>query len=421
MIALRAAWCVPVAGPPRRRGVVLVERGRVVEVTGTSPAGVPVVDLPRHAVLPALVNAHTHLELSWMAGRVARDTSMPAWAGRLVSLRREAGADDPAPMRAAIAAMRASGTGLVGDIGNTLASVEALAEARMPAVVFAEVIGFRGDLADERLAWGRTERDAAAARVAAARVVSGARGRADVRVALAAHAPYSSSPALLAGVAREAEASAMPWSLHLAESVEEITFLRDGNGPWRALLESLGSWDPAWTVPRCAPVEYLARLGVLGPRLVAVHGVQLTGGELARLREAGVSLVACPRSNEWTGAGPAPLGRFIASDVRLALGTDSLASADSLSMFDELASARALAPEVPPARLVRCATRDGARALGWDAELGTIEPGKRAAIIGVELPAAALEERVHGPEAWLLEGVAADRVSWPGLPDGGDD
>jgi cytosine/adenosine deaminase-related metal-dependent hydrolase len=201
-----------------------------------------------------------------------------------------------------------------------------------------------------------------------------------------------------------------PLSIHLGESAQEIELLRDGTGEWRALLEALGVWNPSWTPPACGPVEYLDRLGMVDRHLLAVHGVHFTDGEMARLAAAGATVVTCPRSNRWTGAGPAPVDRFYASGVRVAVGTDSLASVDDLNLFAELAAMRRLAPRVPAARLLESATLAGAAALGFDAELGSIEPGKRAQLLAVRLPAG-----VADVEEYLVSGeVAAGSLRWLG-------
>jgi aminodeoxyfutalosine deaminase len=196
-----------------------------------------------------------------------------------------------------------------------------------------------------------------------------------------------------------------PMAIHLGESAEEVRFLEGGTGPFRALLERLGAWDPAWQVPGCGPVEYLARAGLLNPRLVAVHGVQLSDDELARLAAAGATLVTCPRSNFWTGAGAPPLQRFYDSGVRVAVGTDSLASVDDLNVFSELAALRALAPDVPAGRLLESATLAGARALGFEADLGSIAPGKRADLIAVPVPRGIVDV-----EEYLVSGAVT--VQW---------
>jgi cytosine/adenosine deaminase-related metal-dependent hydrolase len=396
LIVHRGDWLLPIAGPPVRDGWVAVDRGVIVATGG--PGAAPPADAqddgaagPR-VILPGLVNAHTHLELSWMAGQVPPAPSMPAWAERLIGLRASAGGDAAEPIRAAVEQCRAAGTALVGDITNTLAAYGVLLDSPLSACVFREVIGFGG--ADPGLAVG-------AVREELARLPPSAR----LKPSIVPHAPYSVSPALLTAIAREAPGS--PVAVHLAESVEELEFLASGTGAWRSLLERLGAWNAQWQVPRCGPVEYLARCGLLTGRLVAVHGVQLTGDEVRRLAGAGATIVACPRSNRWTGAGDPPIGRFYESGVRVAIGTDSLASVPDLNLFQELRALRALAPEVPARRLLESATRSGAEALGFASELGTIEPGKRAELIAVRLPPEAADV-----EEYLVGGIGPAAIRW---------
>ena len=389
-----ADWVLPIVAPPVRRGRVDVHDGRIEAVGAADDAGPgPVVDLGRTAVLPALVNAHTHLELSGLRGAAPPAASMPGWVDRLLERRAEAGPPDPEAIRRAVAEARASGTGLVGDIGNTTAAAAALTEAGMPARLFREVIAFPAAAA------------AAAVDVAADDLLSlgPARG---LRVGLAAHAPYSVGPAAFAALDAAARRRLDgPRSIHLAESPEELEFLQTGQGPWRRLLERIGRWDPAWTPPRCGPVEYLDRMGWLREGLVAVHGVQLTDPELRRLADRGAFLVTCPRSNAWTGVGHPPVERFLRAGVRLAVGTDSLASVPDLNLFSELALMRRLAPSAPARRLLACATLHGAEALGFGDELGAIAPGRRADLIGVRIPPG-----VGDVEEYLLGGVTPDRI-----------
>ena len=392
-----ADWVLPIATPPVHRGRVDVRDGRVVGVgTAADAGGAPaaVVDLGRAAILPALVNAHTHLELSELRGTVPPAASMPQWVDSLLQRRAEAGPPDPGAIRRAIAEARASGTGLLGDIGNTAAAAPILAKAGMPARLFREVLAF-------------PDRGASAAVDAAASDLGSVAAAGGVRVGMAAHAPFSVGRAAFAALdAVVRERFGGPRSIHLAESPEELEFLRSGSGPWRDLLDRIGRWDPAWTPPRCGPVEYLDRLGWLRAGLVVVHGVQLTDLELRRLAERDVFLVTCPRSNVWTGVGPPPIERFLRAGVPLAVGTDSLASAPDLNLFSELALMRSLAPSAPARRLLACATRHGAEALGFDDEFGTIAPGLRADLIGVRIPAG-----VGDVEEYLLGGITPDRVT----------
>jgi cytosine/adenosine deaminase-related metal-dependent hydrolase len=342
-------------------------------------------------VLPGLVNAHVHLELSWMRGAVPPAATMPAWASQLMLLRRTQEKEPTAPIRSAIDQARSFGTTLVGEVTNTLASYGGLLESELYAAVFFEQLGFRTEEPRARAA--------DADRKLRALPVSDR-----LKPYTAAHAPYSVSPEFLRAIG---ELDSQIIAIHLGESKEEVQFLRDGTGVWREILESLGVWNDRWVPPGCGPIEYLARVGLLDARLLAVHGVQLTDAELSTLAEAGATIVTCPRSNLWTGAGAAPLARFYRSGVRVAVGTDSLASVDDLNVFSELAAIRSAAPEVNASRLLESATRSGAQALGFGAELGTIEPGKRAGLISV-----GLSSSVQDVEEYLVGGIDAANIEW---------
>ena len=227
-----------------------------------------------------------------------------------------------------------------------------------------------------------------------------------MRVTLAPHAPYSVSPGLFRAIASDPETARGVSSVHLGESLDEVRFLESGDGAFRALLERVGAWNPSWDVPKCGPADYLARLGVLSPRLLAVHGVRLRDDELKLLAQHGTTLVTCPRSNVWVGSGNPPIERFYASGVRVAVGTDSLASATDLNIFSEIALMHHIAPNVPPARLLASATLEGARALGFD-HLGFIGAGAHARLITVDLPAT-----LRDVETYLVEGIDPAQIAW---------
>ena len=228
MLTVSAQWIVPVSGPPIRNGCISIDRGRVHAVSADAPGDA--ASLGHVAVLPALVNAHTHLELSFLRGRVPPSDNFNDWVTTLMSMRRREAPDPNAPKirdaaREAIANARASGTGLVGDVSNTLVTVDLLREAPMPGHVFYEQLGF--NLADVpgKIAQAR----------AAMSAVNGAND--SVHLSLAAHAPYSVSPALFAAIRHEVNAQPHPvTTVHLGESAQEIEFLRSGTGPARVML-----------------------------------------------------------------------------------------------------------------------------------------------------------------------------------------
>jgi len=146
-------------------------------------------------------------------------------------------------------------------------------------------------------------------------------------------------------------------------------------------------------------------LRLLTPGCLIVHGVHLTVAALDRLRDRRAVVVTCPRSNEWVGAGLPPVAHFYNSDVRVAIGTDSLASVSTLNLFDELAALRRIAPEVSASKLLESATRTGAEALGRGRDFGTLSAGKRAKIVAIDVPAG--ERDV---EEYLVSGFGRERI-----------
>ena len=397
-----AQWVVPVTSPPIRHGWVEIRGTRVVgwgppENGRRQATGAQDFDLSTSIILPSLVNAHTHLELSGLRDAAPPADNMPAWTRALLSSVPQSAVDEGA-IRAALREARASGTGLVGDIANTSVSVWPLVESGVDAVVFRELLGFNEQHPEERVA-----RECESLSELRAQIGGHAHGS-RVELNLAAHAPYSVSPGLFRAI-RDGVPGA-PLCLHLAESCEEIEFLRRGTGPWREVLEERGRWDEEWRPFDEGPVAYIERFGWLTPRTIAVHGVHLTDDELRRLAGAGVTLVTCPRSNRWTGAGVPPIQRFYASGVRVAVGTDSLASVSDLNVFAELAELRRLAPDVPASALMRSATRVGAEALGRHSR-GSIGIDMEASLIAVTC-----DGSVDDVEEYLVSGIVAEDVRW---------
>jgi aminodeoxyfutalosine deaminase len=405
---------LPIEASPIRDGWVDACDGRIVAF-GAGPPGAA-VDLGRVAILPALVNAHTHLELSFLRGRVPPSTTFLEWVRTLLRVRREAAAVDPARIvgaaAAAIVEACSSGTGVFGDVANTTATVPLLKAAGVSARVFFEILGFNASDPSALVRAARTTIEAAARHAGAALPAPAAARLSDrVSVSLAPHAPYSVSPALFQSI--RADLDAHPdnrTTVHLGESPEEVEFLRTGTGPWRALLGELGVWNDTWCPPATSPARYLNDLGFLGPRVAAVHGVQFTAGDVAVLRARNTAVIVCPRSNRHVGVGLPPLASFYDAGLRVAVGTDSLASVDDLNLFTELAEMRRAAPTVSARRLLESATATGAHVLGLDADHGTLRPGTRADLIAVAVPEGI--EDVEDVEEYLVSGLTPDRVSW---------
>jgi cytosine/adenosine deaminase-related metal-dependent hydrolase len=386
---LTAAWVMPINRTAIRDGRVAVEDGTITWVGGPSDAGAPsgaVEDLGAGVLLPGLVNAHCHLELSHLKGRLDRSAGFAHWVEDLVGKR---GADGPGAVRAAIARairqVEATGTVAVADVSNDLAHLDLLAASHLTAVVFHELLGWN------------PARAAAIAEGADARRRGPQGDGVDIR--LAAHAPHSVSPALFDELVKRGG----PAAIHLAESAEESRFLLRGDGAWMRFLERRGLGDLPFDPPGVSPVRYLDDLGALRPGLVAAHCVYVDAADRHRLVAKGVHVAVCPRSNLNLGVGLPPVPDLLDAGVPLCLGTDSLASVDTLDLIDDAVTLREEFPELDPAVIVEMATAGGARALGL-AGLGTLAPGMRA-----ELAFAPAGQAPSDPAAFLVSGEARPR------------
>jgi cytosine/adenosine deaminase-related metal-dependent hydrolase len=388
MIVYAAKHLLPVASTPIQNGAVSVQDGRIVafgrrkDVVKAHP-GAEVRDLGDAVIVPGFVNAHTHIELSFMDGAPPAGGTFMTWIRDLVSRR---SAVDPAAAAEAAAkaveTMVLRGTVAVGDVANETWAAALLARSGLSGLAFHELFGFRAADAEPIL-------DAAAARLEAIDADPDVRAARDRLTAiLTPHAAHTTSYALLKALGGRAVASGEVLSIHVAESEDEMQLLRDGTGPFKDFLIERDAWEPTFKAPGTTPVDYLDRLGVLTQRTLAVHCIHIDSQDVSRLQARGVTVVTCPRSNQRLGVGKAPVLKLLSAGIPVALGTDSLASAPDLDVFTEVAHLRQDHPLLSPAAALRIATLNGARALGLANDLGTIEAGKSAslAVVGLNDP-----------------------------------
>jgi aminodeoxyfutalosine deaminase len=371
--ALRARFVFPVAGPPVADGVIVVD-GPHIGAVGSQPSGPRVDDLGNVAILPGLVNAHTHLEFSSLAEPLGSPgMSLPDWL-RLVMDQRLAAGDAQQAVRRGLEECVAAGTTAVGDIATTdWRTADDLPQQMPTTVMFHESIG-------------PTLVRAQAAEAAAEAFLNSPGTRTDVLPALGPHAPYTVHPHLLTSLVELSRRYRVPLAMHLAETREELELLHLSSGPFRELLESVDAWEPADDPRFASIVDYLAELA-RAPRALVIHGNYLDGEEIEFLGAhcKTMSVVYCPRTHDYFAHEPYPLARLLAAGVSMALGTDSRASNPDLSLFEEMRHVAAHHPDVDPATVLRLGTLGGAAALGLDERLGTIEPGKTAsfAVVGL--------------------------------------
>lgn len=359
-------------------GDTLVEVGPATEVLPRA-AGLP-VERHRGVLLPGLVNAHTHFELAGLRGRTTPGQGFVPWLMGMQAARAEELEEErDAAIGAAVDATVAAGVVAVGEVTNGLAAVPAIAR-RLLGTVFHEIFGL----------------DRAAGMLALARP---AEVPAQLRYARAPHALYSTHPDVVRAIA----AAASPLSMHLAEHAAERAFLAGGGGPFAAFLDARRIDRASFPVPGTDPIAYAEALGLLRPDAALVHLADARDHELDRFAARGAIAVLCPRSNLFIETRYPPVGALLARGVRLALGTDSLASNTSL---DLLAEARALAdkPGVTAGALVAAATSGGAEALGLGDALGRLRPGTAPGLLLIE---GDLGE--HEPARWLLADLTRPR------------
>ncbi len=383
MIRLSADWLVPVATSPVPDGAVLIGAdGRVLAAGAAAsvptPSGVPSAHFAGAALVPGLVNAHTHLELTGIEAEVAPE-DFSAWilSIRLQKERRTAEEYGNAA-RAGIRAGWAAGVTTVADTGDSGAVIEALAELGGSGIAYQEVFGPHPDQAVTSLRQleGRIERQHA---------FTGER----IRLGVSPHAPYTVSGPLYRGTAELAARHELPIAVHVAESSPESALIASGSGPFARAWRTRGIPLPddvrhlGAPLAIRTPVRWLEAFGVLGPDTLCIHAVQTDAGDLAVMTRREVSVAHCPLSNAAHRHGEAPLGAWLAAGLRVGVGTDSAASAGVLDLFAEARVARTLG-QLDAAGALRLITLGGAEAIGA-IDTGLLAPGAWGDVAVVEL------------------------------------
>jgi 5-methylthioadenosine/S-adenosylhomocysteine deaminase len=384
------------AGPPIQGGeVVIGGDGRVAAVGPGTSAPPGSSDAPSLALLPGLVNAHTHLELTGFDGLVA-DAEFAEWIPHIIRLKMaRSGEDFLAAARRGVRDSWAMGVTTVADCGDSGAVIQALAELGGSGIAYHEIFGPDPAHAGTQLA-------AWVARMGELRRFESER----VRLGASPHAPYTVSGALYGMAAAWARREGLPLALHIAEAADESALLRDGSGGFAAAWRRRGIPMPEAC---CSPVEWLERHGVLGPDALAIHTVRVDAEDIATLARRGCGVAHCPRSNRRHGHGDAPIAALLRAIPRVGVGTDSVASVSPLDLLAEARSARALAG-LTAERSLELVTTGAARAIGWGDRVGSLEPGKWADLTAIRIPEATSADRVH--EAVLASGPRDVAGTW---------
>ncbi|WP_300670222.1 amidohydrolase family protein [Desulfoluna sp.] len=352
----RARWVVADADTVIHQGHLVTEGGVIVSVgSGAGPKGTAVIDHGDAALLPAFVNAHTHLELSALKGRVTSDAGFAAWVRDLLVVR--GGYSDEVLFEAAREAVQeaeSAGTLVFGEISTLGITRPLFDEKEAQGVWFQELLG-----APDSLAMPPAHKEAP-------------------WISLAAHAPHTTDPEAIRQMKALAANAGRPFSIHLDESEAEREFITTGQGGWADFLTERGIDFSGWPLPADDPVSYLLDLGVVDDQTLVVHLLQSGPPHFRRLAEAGATVACCVRSNLLLHGQAPDLSAMAEAGLAVALGTDSLASCESLSILDEMRAVAAHAPGLAASEIFRMATEHGAKALGLSERFGRLVPGASA-------------------------------------------
>lgn len=366
MLVVSADWVLPVSGPPIRDGAVAVAGDRIVAVgsrtklEGRDPAAER-RHFPGCVIMPGLVNAHTHLALTALAG-VVPPLPFAEWLPRLVAaLRPWEVADHEASGVIGAEQCLQAGVTVVGDIAYGAAEVDSASRAGLGGVFYWELLGMRAEDVDQALVQLRYPRHADEY---GRRVICG----------LSPHSPYTSGPGLLRAVHDRACELAVPVAVHVAESAAEVELLRDGTGPL-AGVASRQAID--FHAPGTTTVRYLGELGALDGA-TAVHLCYASEGDVALLASSVRGVVTCPRSNRYLHNPPPRIAPLLDAGIAVGIGTDSSASNEDLDLMAEIRALSAREPALTAETLLEIATIGGARAIGVADRYGTLETGKQA-------------------------------------------
>ncbi len=394
---LQAAWVVPVTSPPIRRGYVKIAGGRIIEVGWSaqlSPPAPPVTELGEVVLTPGLVNPHAHLELGCYAQSL-HPGPFWKWIKKLVRLRSQPGQlrREQQAISDGVWQSLQAGVTCVGDISRRNCAWPVLKPLPIRKVCFVELLS----LADHPPRNPDELREGVQS-VAEDELLT---------VGVSPHAPYTVPAAQIRAAIALADELSRPWTMHLAETPEEVAFLRGKRGAlgWMLgrLLKQCGVRSP-----RQSPIDFLTQCGAGFRRGALAHANYVTDDEIGRLAETGHVVIYCPRAHHFFGHRPHPFMKMRAAGVTVALGTDSLASNDSLSVLDELHFVQTWVPDAPsPDQLLRMATLDAAHALSLGREIGSLEVGKQA-----DLTAFPCSPDTADPVRALLEAPVPARAVW---------
>ena len=396
--AYRASWVLPVAGPPIAEAAVVINtKGKIVFVGPRTqmPACDVVEDFSGHAILPGLINAHTHLEFSDLKEPIGQPgMEFTQWISAVVACRRNQNQTAENKIAAIESGLRqccAHGVAAVGEIATMPMTASPYAqESDCLVTVFQEMLG-----ADQN------DYDSKFAELAGNRNALNALG---ITEAISPHAPYSVPPTLLERLVSAAESTNAAVAMHLAETTAEREFVQHRSGPFLEMLKQFGVWRPDMYAAEDSILNILQTLSRT-PRALIIHGNYLKPNEMDFIgsMKQKMSIVFCPRTHRYFRHDAYPINGILERGINLALGTDSRASNPDLNLMSELKEIRQRFPEIARETILKMGTLNGAMALGVENHLGTLEQGKAGRFCVAKLLDAA------DPYSWLDQNLQASQ------------
>lgn len=397
--ALQARYVLPMDGSPPIEGGIVSIAGEQISAVGKNTTGSLPLDLGEVALLPGLVNTHTHLEFSHLRQPLGQPgQSLPAWIRDVLTARQKATThpDPQSAISTGIQECLATGTTTIGEIATQEISLPMYANAGAEITHFCELLG----LPEERILplQARAESHLALLEQSPANLHAG----------LSPHAPYSVHPEIVRWAAEKSKSAQQAVAMHLAESPEELELLARGSGPFVELLEERGVWTPQSLAGVSRPLDYLHMLS-RAQRALIIHGNYLQRDELEFLaaHPSNMTLVYCPRTHAYFGHRLYPLREAIELGVQVALGTDSRASNPDLSLLAEMRFIARHHVGISPQRILQLGTAGGAKALGGEQLYGTLAPGKLANLCAIPLSG-----QSDNPYEEILQGETDVQTTW---------
>lgn len=397
--AYRVRLLFPLDREPLENATFEIENGRIAAVHVLRDP--KAFDLGNVAVIPGLVNAHTHLEFSDLDAPFPTTDQFTNWIRAVVGHRRNSTFDPNAAIVRGIEESRQQGIATLGEIATADADYTQLVTAQAPStVIFRELIGLTEEASSQQLDIARRFLDRSP------------QDSDHIRHALSPHAPYSVHPQLFRALAELATQHEVPIAMHLAETLGEIELLDHGTGEFVDLLTDFGLWRSDLFDRGTRPLDYLRPLAE-APSALIIHGNYLSDEELDFIaRHPQLSVVYCPRTHAFFGHAPHPWQTLIERGANVALGTDSRASNPDLSLWNEMQFLRRRFPEIDPCVLLQMGTVNGAQALNYSAS----SPPPFDIETSADLTIVSLPEHVEGNPRSLL--FHADSQVIGGMRDG---